>query len=110
MAAGLRFSSQSRSCSRQSFLREDLFGALKALGDFGVRRRQHLVVAEAVHVADLETVDEHPVEAGEIVGASLEGGRMGLLEVARHRAREVHRVLLPRSWSRRFKSGVGRRV
>ena len=33
-------------------LREDLFSALEALGDFGVRSRQHLVVAEAVHVAD----------------------------------------------------------
>ena len=32
-------------------LREDLFGALKALGDFGLRRRQHLVVAEALDVA-----------------------------------------------------------
>src|SRR5207249_8407402 len=52
--------------------REDLFSALKALGDFGVRSRQHLVVAEAVHVADLNAVDEQPVEPGEVVGALLE--------------------------------------
>ena len=50
-------------------LREDLLGALEALGDLGFGRRQHLVVAEALHVADLEAVDEHPVEAGEVVGA-----------------------------------------
>ncbi len=86
-------------------LREDLFGALKALGDFGLRSRQHLVVAEAVHVAHLEAVDEHPVEAGEVVGAPLEGGGMRLLEVARHRAREVHGVLLPGSWPWRVEAG-----
>ena len=91
-------------------LREDLFSALKALGDFGVRSRQHLVVAEAVHVAHLEAVYEHPVEAGEVVGAPLEGGGMGLLEVARHRAREVHGVLLPRSWPWRVKTEFGRGV
>ena len=91
-------------------LREDLFGALKALGDFGLRGRQHLVVAEAVHVADLEAVDEHPVEAGEVVGAPLEGGGMHLLEVARHRAREVHRVLLPGSRPGRLKTEFGRGV
>ena len=91
-------------------LREDLLGALKALGDLGVRSRQHLVVAEAVHVADLEAVDEHPVEAGEVVGAPLEGGGMRLLEVARHRAREVHGVLLPRSWPWRLETEFGRGV
>ena len=91
-------------------LREDLLGALKALRDLGVRSRQHLVVAEAVHVADLEAVDEHPVEAGEVVGAPLEGGGMRLLEVARHRAREVHGVLLPRSWPGRLETEFGRGV
>src|SRR5688500_3987237 len=57
-------------------LREDLFRATEALRDFGIRCRKHLVVAEAVHVADLEAVDEQPVEAREVVGAPLEGGRM----------------------------------
>src|SRR6185312_16376913 len=66
-------------------LRDDLFSALKALGDFSLRCRQHLVVTEAVHVADLEAVDEQPVEAGEVVGAPLEGRGMRLLEVARRR-------------------------
>src|SRR5262249_17012058 len=33
---------------------------------------------------------------------------MRLLEVARHRAREVHRVLLPRSRSGRFEAECGR--
>src|SRR5207248_3052321 len=61
--------------------REYLFSALRALGDFCIRSRQHLVVAEALDEADLEAVDEHPVEAGEVVGAPLEGGRMRLLEV-----------------------------
>ncbi len=89
-------------------LREDLFSALKALGDFGVRSRQHLVVAEAVHVAHLEAVDEHPVEAGEVVGALLEGGGMRLLEIARQRARKVHGILLPRSWPWRLKTEFGR--
>src|SRR5208337_2066888 len=91
-------------------LREDLFSALEALGDFGVRSRQHLVVVEAVHVGALEAVDEHPVEAGEVVGASLEGWGLGLLEVARQRAREVHGVLLPRSWPWRLKTEFGRGV
>jgi hypothetical protein len=91
-------------------LREDLFSALIAPGNFGVRSRQHLVVAEAVHVADLEAVDEHPVEASEVVGAPLEGGGMRLLEVARQRAREVHGVLLPRSWPGRLKTEFGRGV
>src|SRR5207247_764303 len=88
-------------------LRDDLFSALKALGDLGVRSWQHLVVAEAVHVADLDAVDEQPVEAGEVVGAPLEGGRLRLLEVARHGAREVHWVLLPRSWSWGLESKLG---
>ena len=83
--------------------RNDLLGTRKALRNLRVRRRQNLVVAEAVHVADLETVDEQPVETGKIVGASLEGSRMGLLKIARHRARKVHRVLRPRSWPGRFK-------
>src|SRR5258707_11270275 len=90
--------------------RKDLLGARKALWDLRVRRRQHLIVAEAVHVADLETVDQQPVETSKIVGASLESRRMGLLKVARQRARQVHWVLLPRSWSRRFKSWYCRRV
>ena len=88
-------------------LREDLFSALKALGDFGLRSRHHLAVAEAVHVADLEAVNEQPVETGEVVGALLEGGRMRLLEIARHRAREMHGVLLPCSWPGRLKTEFG---
>ena len=91
-------------------LREDLFSALKAFGDVGVRSRQHLVVAEAVHIAHLQAVDDHPVEAGEVVGAPLEGGGMRLLEVACQRTREVHGVLLPRSWSWRLKTECGRGV
>src|SRR2546427_3104156 len=53
-------------------LREDLFSALKALGDFGLRSRRHLSVAEAVNVAGEKAVNEQAVEAGEIVGALLE--------------------------------------
>ena len=87
--------------------RENLFGSLKAPRDFGVRNRQHLAVAEAVYVAHLEAVDEQPVEAGEVVGALLEGGGMSLLEVARHRARHMHWVLQPRSWPRRLKTESG---
>src|SRR5205823_6505934 len=71
--------------------------------DFCVRRRHDLAVAETLDVACLETVDEHPVEAGKVVGASFDGSRMDLLEVARHRAREMHWVLRPRSWARRLK-------
>src|SRR5438105_12869681 len=89
-------------------LREDLLSALKALGEFGIRSRQYLVVAEAIHIADLQAVDDHPVEAGEVVGAALERGGMRLLEVARHRAREVHGVLLPRAWPWRLKTECGR--
>src|SRR5262245_415438 len=91
-------------------LREDLFSALKALGDFRVWSRHHLVVGEAFHVAALEAVDDHPVEAGEVVGAPPEGEGMRLLEVARQRAREVHRVLLPRPRPCRFETECGRGV
>src|SRR6266705_2706758 len=88
-------------------LREDFFSALKALGDFDVRSRQHLAVTEAVHIAHLEAVNEQPIEAGEVVGASLEGRGMRLLPIARHRAREMHGVLLPRSWPWRLKTESG---
>src|SRR5258708_6010457 len=91
-------------------LREDLFSALNALGDFRFRSRQHLIVAEALHVAYLETVDQHPIEAREVVGAPFERSGMGLLEVARHRAREMHGVLLPRSRPWRLKTESGRVV
>src|SRR3954464_15646687 len=91
-------------------LREDLFSATKALWDFSIRCRKHLVVAETVHVADLEAVDEQPVEAGEVVGAPLKGGRMRLLKISRHRAREVHGVLLPRSRTWRLKTKLGQGV
>ena len=78
--------------------REHLFGALKALGNFSLWRRQHLLVAEALDIAHPETAREHPVKAREVACARLEGRGMGLLKVARQRSREVHRVLLPRSW------------
>jgi hypothetical protein len=91
-------------------LREDLLSALKTLGKFGFRNRQHLVVAEAIHEVYLETVYEHPVEASEVICALLKRRRMGLLEVARHRPRKVHRVLLPRSWPWRLKTEFGRGV
>ena len=77
------------------FLREDLFGALEALRELSLRSRQDAVVAEPVHIGALKSVDQHPVEAGEVIGALLEGGRMHLLPVKRHRARKMHRVLLP---------------
>src|SRR5262249_32819436 len=76
-------------------LRENLFSTLKSLGNFGLRGRQDLTVAKAVYVAHLQTADEHPVEAGEVVGALLEGRGMSLLEIARHRARHVYGVLHP---------------
>ncbi len=87
-------------------LGEDLFGAPKALGDFGFRSRQHLSIGETVDVAHLEAVDDQPVVAGEVVGAFLEREWMRVLEVARHRAREMHRVLGPRPWARRFETQV----
>src|SRR5215468_66947 len=86
---------------------EDLFCALKAPGDFSIWNWQDLPVAEAVHIAHLEAVDEEPVKAGEVVGALFEGWRMSLLPIARHRARHVHGVLHPRSWPRRFKIKFG---
>ena len=70
--AGLIVSSQSRSCSRQSFSCEDLLGALEALRDLVVGNRPHRLVREAVDVRHLERVDQHPVVAGEVAGAALE--------------------------------------
>ena len=84
-------------------LREYLLSAVEALADFRLRSRQHLVIPEAPDIADLETVDQHPVQPSEVVGAPPERGRMGLLEVARHRAREMDGVLLPRPLPRRVK-------
>ena len=86
---------------------ENLFGALKPIGNFGIRDRQHLAVAEAVHIAHLKAVDKQSVETGKVVGAFLQCGWMRLLEVACHRAWHVHRVLHPRPWSRRFKMESG---
>src|SRR4051812_35805889 len=88
----------------------DLLGTCKALGDLRGRRGQHLLVTEAVHVAHLKAIDKQPVETGKIVSTSLEGRRMGFLKVESHRTRKVHWVLLPRSWSRRFKSRYCRRL
>src|SRR3954451_24342195 len=76
-------------------LREHLFSTLKPLGDLRVRSRQYLFVAEALNVAHLKAVDEHPVEAGEVAGTCLEGGGMRLLEIACQRARKVNGILLP---------------
>jgi len=63
-------------------MRKDLLGTRNALRDLCVRRRQYLIVTEAVHVADLETVDKQPVEAGKIVGTSLEGRPLNLISDA----------------------------
>src|SRR6185503_271249 len=76
-------------------LRKYLFSAAKALGNFRLRSRQHLVITEAVHIAHLQTIDEHPVKAGEIISALLERRAVGLLEIVCHRAREMYGVLLP---------------
>src|SRR5262245_16687227 len=38
-------------------LLEDLFGPLGTLGDFSLRGRKHLAVADAVHVAHFEAVN-----------------------------------------------------
>ncbi len=88
-------------------LRDDLFSARKARGDFGFRSRRYLVIVEAVHVSAPEAVDEHPVEAGEGIGAPPEGRGLGLLEVASCRAREMHRVLLPGPRPGRIKTELG---
>jgi hypothetical protein len=40
----------------------------------------------------------------------LKEGGLGLLEVARNRAREVYGVLLPRAWPWRVKTEFGRGV
>jgi hypothetical protein len=68
---------------------------------------QSAVFASLLHVSHLKAVDKQSIETGKVVGAFLQCGRMRLLEVARHRARHVHRVLHPRSWSRRFKMESG---
>src|SRR5262245_16792588 len=76
-------------------LRENLFSALKPFRDFGLWGWQDLTIAEAVHVAHLKAVDQQPIEAGEVVSALLDGGRMCLLPIASHWARHVHGVLCP---------------
>src|SRR5689334_20847188 len=85
-------------------LYENLFSPLKALRDFRFRGRHDLVVAEPIHVADLDTVNEQAVEPREIVRAFLEGGRLGFLPIPRHWTGQVHGVLLPGSWPWRFKT------
>src|SRR4051812_4377683 len=88
-------------------LREHLFGTLKPLGDLRVRSRHYLFVAKALNVAHPKAVDEHPVEAGEVAGARLEGGGMRLLEVACQRPRKMNGILLPRSWPWWLKTECG---
>src|SRR5260370_41245039 len=110
MGGGFTFSTPVSKLPPPQFLREHLFSALNALGDFRFRSRQHLIVAEALHVTYLETVDQHPIEARKVVGAPFERSGMGLLEVARHRAREMHGVLLPRPRPWRLKTESGRVV
>ena len=86
----------------------DLLGAREALGDLLVGRGLHLVVPEAVHVGHLETADDHPVVAGEVAGAGPERVGVHLRPVARRRAGEVHRVLVPVPRARRLELQVGR--
>ena len=64
--AGLTVSSQSRSCSRQSFPWKTSSARWKRARDLVLRNRSHDLVREAVDVVHLERVDQHPVEAGEI--------------------------------------------
>src|ERR1044071_1371689 len=84
-------------------LRENLFRALKTVGDFALRRHRPLIITEAVHVRDLDTVKQQAIESGKIVGAFFECRRMRLLPIMRHRTREVDGVLLPRAWAWGFK-------
>ena len=51
--AGLTLSSHSRSCSRQSFPRDDLLGALEAFRDLSSATGTSALVAEAVDVPHL---------------------------------------------------------
>src|SRR5262249_33662155 len=70
----------------------------------------HLVVGEAIDVADLDTFNEQAVKAGEIVSSPLVSRGMRLLPITRHRSREMRRVLLPRAWPWRFKMESRRHV
>src|SRR6185369_14832846 len=89
-------------------LRIDLLCTLEAFGDLNLWRRHHLLVGEAVHVDDLDAVDQEPVEACEVVRALLEDRRVSLLEIARHRTREVHGVLEPVARAGRVEAERGR--
>ena len=86
---------------------EHLVRAREALRDLLVRRRQHALVAEAVHVRHREPAHQHPVVAGEVGGAAGERGRMNLGPVARQRARKVDGVLFPEAGSGRRELRLG---
>jgi hypothetical protein len=83
---------------------EDFFRALQALRDVVLRDRPHCPVSEAVDVLVLEGVDQHPVEAYEVLNAAPECLGMGLCPVARRRSRPVDRVELPRAGAGRLEA------
>ncbi len=87
---------------------DDLFRTLEAPRNLGLRNRPHRLVREALDVRHLEGVEQHPVEAGEIADAALEGLRVGLDPVLRHRTRKMNGFELPRPGARRLEAKLCR--
>src|SRR5215212_5186794 len=80
---------------------EDLLRPPEALRDLALRNRDERLVDEAVDVPVLQGVDQHSVEAGELAETPHEGLGVHPGPVARHGAREVNRVQVPRTGPRR---------
>lgn len=89
-------------------LGERRLGPGKALGDLGRIKRRHPLVGEAVDVGHLERVDQHPVGAGELAGAALEGWRVDGAPVAGGRPGEVNRIEFPEAGAGGIEAKLGR--
>src|SRR5918997_7118041 len=86
---------------------EDLLGPLEAIRGLVVGHRSRGYVGEAVDVLELHGVEQHPVVPSELGEATLEGLRMDLLPVARHRPGKVDGVELPRPGPRGIEAKLG---
>ena len=87
-------------------LLEHLVGTLEATRDLVVSDEMHRQVRETVDVLHLHVVEEHPVVAGELSGATRKRLGMHLGPISGRRARKVHGVERPGPGARGLEAKV----
>src|SRR5262249_55210708 len=87
---------------------EDFFRAAEALRNIGLGGRPHGLVREAVHVLELQTVQQQSVGATELLRPAEQGFGMGFDPVPRRRTRKVNGVEFPESGTRWNEAKFGR--